>query len=402
MLQKIQLGWIDYSNEHRNKVMSVLQALATPEAIDELGIGLIRDGFADVFFPGTSTIQTRAKYFFIVPYILMELERGNIRDSKKFLKKLYSEEIALIPVLKEKGTEGVIGARAGKGLKRKPSSIYWSGLRTFEIFKYPLLSLDGYAKEFCKIKNHKDMLKSSGFEKEGMQEDDSDALSGEISSTFWRSLLPDEDWKEDISMELTAEEAKFLKDRILKAQATKDSLFAHILQKDGESIFDASYFESIHLNDLPDHIKADFKMATDFSEFIFGAIIRYNVILSDGKNEEANKKWQQWINSSYVQKELATFDYESIFSRLDITNIKLRHFIKEWKEVVLTNNEEAIDQVIIKREMSIKGKERAKLRNYKVYAYKDGDWYGGHTRLQYRFHDAKRIIADIYNGLEKA
>ena len=40
-------------------------------ALDELGIGLIRDGFSDLFFPGTSTIQTRAKYFFIVPYALI-------------------------------------------------------------------------------------------------------------------------------------------------------------------------------------------------------------------------------------------------------------------------------------------------------------------------------------------
>lgn len=59
----LQLGWVDFSKEQRNKVLSVINLLSEPEAVDELGIGIIRDGFANMFFPGTSTIQTRAKYF---------------------------------------------------------------------------------------------------------------------------------------------------------------------------------------------------------------------------------------------------------------------------------------------------------------------------------------------------
>ncbi|MGM9924832.1 MAG: DUF6361 family protein [Bacillus sp. (in: firmicutes)] len=397
----LSIGWIDYSNEHRNKVMSVLQALATPEAVDELGIGLIRDGFADIFFPGTSTIQTRAKYFFIVPYLLMELERSNIKKPDNFLEELYSGEINLIEPLKETATEGVIGARAGKKLKRKPSSIYWNGIRTFEIFRYPLLSLEGYAKEFCKLNQRKHAMKSNGYEKEGIQEDDPDAVAGEVSSTFWRCLLPEADWKENIKMQLTKEEAGFLKDRIEKSQASKQSLFAYILHSGNDAIFRAPKFESINPRELPDYIKADFIMATNFSNFIFGAIIRYNIVLSDGQNDIANKKWQQWINSSYVQREFVNFNYEKMFARLGITNMKLHHFVKEWKEVVVSGNEEAMNRAIIKREMSIKGKERAKLRNTKVYVYKEGDWYGGTDRLQFRFPDAKRIITDIYQGLER-
>ena len=64
----MQLGWIDFSKNERNKVLSVIHQLEEPAAVDELGLGAIRDGFADYFFPGTSTVQTRAKYFFIVPY----------------------------------------------------------------------------------------------------------------------------------------------------------------------------------------------------------------------------------------------------------------------------------------------------------------------------------------------
>ena len=135
---RIQLGWIDYSSEHRNKVMAVLHALTAPGAVDELGIGQIRDGFANLLFPGTSTIQTRAKYFFIVPYLLMELEQQRHLTPKSFLQKLSEMELDLIDSLKKNGEKGIIGETAGRGLKRKPSSIYWSGLRTRACFATPI------------------------------------------------------------------------------------------------------------------------------------------------------------------------------------------------------------------------------------------------------------------------
>ena len=148
----IQFGWIDYSPEDKKKVLAVLHALSAPGAVDEMGIGQIRDGFANILFPGTSTIQTRAKYFFIVPYILMDLEQGKYMPYKTFLQKLHDIELSLIEPLKQGGEKGVIGEVAGKGLKRKPSDIYWSGLRTFEMFRYPHLSLEGYADAVSKIK----------------------------------------------------------------------------------------------------------------------------------------------------------------------------------------------------------------------------------------------------------
>ena len=57
----MQLGWIDFSKTERNKVLSVIHQLEESAAVDEVGLGAIRDGFADYFFPGTSTVQTRAK-----------------------------------------------------------------------------------------------------------------------------------------------------------------------------------------------------------------------------------------------------------------------------------------------------------------------------------------------------
>lgn len=63
----MQLGWIDFSKEDRQKALDVINLLSEQGAVDELGIGIIRDAFANYFFPGTSTIQTRAKYAFNSP-----------------------------------------------------------------------------------------------------------------------------------------------------------------------------------------------------------------------------------------------------------------------------------------------------------------------------------------------
>ena len=78
----MQLGWIDFSKEDRQKALDVINLLSEQGAVDELGIGIIRDAFANYFFPGTSTIQNRAKYFLIVPYVLREAVDGKKQAMK--------------------------------------------------------------------------------------------------------------------------------------------------------------------------------------------------------------------------------------------------------------------------------------------------------------------------------
>ena len=61
--------WLDYSENDRKIVLDILEAFKEHEARGELGIGVVRDAFSDMLFPGTSTIQTRAKYFLFVPWL---------------------------------------------------------------------------------------------------------------------------------------------------------------------------------------------------------------------------------------------------------------------------------------------------------------------------------------------
>ena len=69
------LAWLDFNTAERERAQRVLALLDQREARDELGLGGIRDSFSDYLFPGTSTIQTRLRYLFFVPWIYQDLDR---------------------------------------------------------------------------------------------------------------------------------------------------------------------------------------------------------------------------------------------------------------------------------------------------------------------------------------
>lgn len=124
------LTWLDYSENDRRIALEVIDLFGDKETRDELGLASVRDAFADLFFPGTSTIQTRAKYFLFIPWIYLELEKKKI-PSSKIAEAARREEISLIEALANSNDrKGIIGIDARGKLKRLPSNIYWNGLRT--------------------------------------------------------------------------------------------------------------------------------------------------------------------------------------------------------------------------------------------------------------------------------
>src|SRR5215218_444766 len=118
-------------------MLDVIDLLRHKETRDELGIGGVRDAFADMLFPGTSTIQTRARYFLFIPWIYRGLERKRV-GSAQIAAEARKKEIALIrPLAKSEDSAGNIGVSAGRSLKRLPSNIYWQGLRKWGILLFP-------------------------------------------------------------------------------------------------------------------------------------------------------------------------------------------------------------------------------------------------------------------------
>ena len=69
-----RFAWIDVDEASRRTMLDFIDQFRDQGTLDEIGIGTIRDAFADYFFPGTTTVQTRARYFLFVPWIYRRLE----------------------------------------------------------------------------------------------------------------------------------------------------------------------------------------------------------------------------------------------------------------------------------------------------------------------------------------
>ena len=127
------LTWIDHDPAGRERTLRILSLFQERDSREELGLGAIRDSFADRLFPGTSTIQTRLRYMFFVPWIYRGLERKRVLPPVFAIKARQMETALIDPLLASSDHAGVFGKVAGKSVKRLPSSVYWNGLGVWGI-----------------------------------------------------------------------------------------------------------------------------------------------------------------------------------------------------------------------------------------------------------------------------
>ena len=87
----------------------ILALFRERETRDELGLGSIRDSFSDQLFPGTSTIHTRLRYFFFIPWVYQQLETWRIpaRDVPQRAREM--ELKLILPLLESDDKAGVFG-----------------------------------------------------------------------------------------------------------------------------------------------------------------------------------------------------------------------------------------------------------------------------------------------------
>ena len=394
----MQLGWIDFSKEDRQKALDVINLLVEQIAVDELGIGTVRDAFANYFFPGTSTIQTRAKYFLIVSYVLKEAVDGRYgKDVNRILGKIDSEEKECgIRLLKaDEKAEGIIGTRVlPKGwVSRKPSDIYWNGIRTYGIFRQNNLSISQYIAQAIKLKEQKAMVKLGNRNDDGEENDRDDSDAGDISHIrFWDLPVYNEKWRENLTIELTGEEAYYLDKQIQKS--TEGTLMAYILKNhiDLNEYEGFAEMAAVLKNKLTPQLADMMKLACDFSDLIYMARVRYNVILSEGENDEALDEWKRVKKK---MKQRAKVDLDTVFRKLKLDNKSTYIFLCKLKEAFIQSDIDAVDKYIRKREIQLKGINRAKLNRTKE--FESSKWVGG-RELNYRFSTARRIVNDIYTG----
>ena len=387
----MEIGFIDYSHNERNKILSTLKLLGERNTLDELGVGTIRDAYADILFPGISTLQTRAKYFVLVPYLfyaaMSQTENGKIRSSQEFRAWIGDAENRIAAALtkncpNETGIIGINAYRQNRSVKIKPSMIYWNGLKALGILRSDNASIDSACKLLYSVARRK-------AETEMILDGDSfdDPTARNQNGALFLPIQPDDDFIQSIRMALTGKEAEFLRDCILRS--VPKSLLAFFVKRRMVS----ESFLSVPDELLEPDLRRDYNYARGFSRFIYGAHIRYNVIYSDYTDQAMIERYEQW-RDAYLSSPI---DLEKVLARIpcgpDVAN-----FCRGFRQFVMSGDLKALDRLIVRREISAKG-ERAKLRKPKEYRY-DPDNPIHLYQFDYRFGTAKAIITDILNGLE--
>ena len=410
------IGWVDFSSEHRDRVRTVIDLLSTPGVVDELGIGIIRDAFSDYMFPGISTIQTRPKYFVIVPRILKDYEALDDKTRKRTLLRDYLAKQELqcrVELVKRYGAReglGIIGVSFGdrldRDVQRRPSSVYWNGLRVFKIVR-----TDQALSEFCRRRSgHRLSLRVLLRETREEMGDDVDADS--VSGSPIRELPQQSDWQDRLSISLTAEEAEFLRNQVCASKP--ESLLGTILLNPkatqefvqlGETADLSAVLRFPELKTaLPRKLASTMWLASEFWRMLYGAHIRYNLLLQERYGTEAGRlsretEWDVW------RDDIASFNWDAwdtdalwqtVYDRGSQVRPWTMRFINGWINACRDGSiAERCDRLVIDQELQNK-RQRARLRDFN----KDEsvrDWIGIRA-LAYRLPQAWQFVKDIYEA----
>jgi len=406
------LGWIDFSSEHRDKVRTVLDLLKKQGVVDELGIGVIRDAFSDRMFPGISTVQTRAKYFTLVAY---RIEAFMQRSGRKQTLESYlsvSEKQDRIKLVENHEGEGELGIIGGtfktdwkRDVVRKPSSIYWNGLRTFG-FVTPDTSLSEFSARLSEGKTSlRQVLR-------GTKEDDGDATqSYENRAPRVAVQSPDKEYWETLRIDLNLEEARLLRQHITDQEP--DSLIGQILlhpewlEQTLQISVHAPFKEFCELPFIKKiqvpGLTATVEHARDFWQVMKGAHIRYNCLLQRGADdptleEQFEGEWEEWLDDMNPFPD--SWDNDFFWGLVGTRSGSIgptNSFVARWIEQTRQGCPDLgkCDELVRLQEMQNKG-PRARLRSDNREGH-PSDWLGIRD-LNYRLPIVLQILRDIYDA----
>lgn len=392
------LTWLDHDSAARDRSLRVLSLFREKENRDELGIGSIRDGIADILFPGTSTIQTRLRYMLLVPWMYRELESRRLTpgvfslESRKF-------ELSMVEPLLNSNERGVFGAQSKGELKRLPSSVYWAGLRTWGIRNF-----DGSQSDY--FRNAPALALKQAVRR---QKDDDDADLN-TALTTWHLGLPaaPKGFPTKLSLKIQPDEARYLRDRI--ATNCPNSLLSwlvlHGTPDDCREPWLHHQFGSFPrpARDLLEHGRL-------LSDVVEGAAWLYNVCLADKRQDEALGQshreglegWRKRVSLSDIKQWNLGELWDVLASRGHPVSSATRGFVADWTaRLTAARGEFAEDDLardLIERRERMLKKSRSRFINRGAL----NQWGGnsGLNRLVYRWPTTKGFLDDLLPALRR-
>lgn len=374
------LAWIDFDQTDRDRARRIMDLFGVEDSRDELGLGSIRDALSDLMFPGTSTIQTRLRYMFFVPWVYrMAARSGGRADQARRL------EIQLITALLRGGeTENVIGSEARDSLKRLPSDVYWAGLLALGIRTGP------------------------GSRAEMLAAGDAPGL--------WSPGLPGapDDLLDKATFRLTPEEGSFLRDRL--AVSARDSLFNELAQAGDRAASDAVWLHPMRATWSARNI-AIVDQAERFARVMNGASLLYNLMLAEraaamqgadgGRWHDLAADYRVRLGDWQADAPASLASDWSLAALWSLTSQTIHRvapqtmaFVTDWSALVQRGlplaDDAAARALILRRETRLKGL-KARLTNDAALAR----WGGasGAAVLAYRWPVVQRHLRDLADAV---
>lgn len=407
------VGWIDFSSTDRKRVHEVLALMKEAGTLDELGIGQIRDAYADRLFPGFTTIQTRARYFLAVPKIMMDwAELPEAKRRRRPLEEyIQIEENELARTLKANydaaglEPEGVIGHTVVEqgGVARRPSSTYWNGLRVFDIVRTQR-SLAEFSRYW----------RRDGDAQEAVDSDEgSDDAGQPFESAIRRPPGSRGGWPMGITLKLDAEEARFLRERFTTARGLDDTVCAQLLSNnlavsalsEHHASFAAFSTWAAGQLSLSQTCRNNIAAAQRFSLSVEGAHIVFNRLIAEGIKddrllaicEDSYADWRGRVKIAGIFHPGANLEWLSV-AEASGTRVKQRttEFLERWNSLNQNRAPEQSDLEALVRTQAVDNKPA---RSLLIKLPRErSPWYGMRT-LDYRWQTVRRMLNDVVEVL---
>jgi hypothetical protein len=387
-------SWLAYSERELRQAHDLASSLSERETRDELGIASIRDPIADRLFPGTSTIQSRARYFLFLPWIFQDLER-HVRGRSR--ERAEQAERTLITRLRQSSdTRGLVGGRTAL-VERLPSSIYWNGLSVLGIRRVarPLSAYYGW-------------LDDSRRGTRIAVDDDGVPIEGMIR-TWWDSVpAAPAGFPEGAAFALTSEESDYLSGRAAASTLYK-TMLAFVFQEGRADISVPLPWLHPQLAQMPDSVRDDLDVAEHFSLLHRGAALLYNLQIAEARadaarTEDYHAKIGQWQAEAIAP--LGAFDLNRVWQLAPHAHRGARQFIQDWLNAVRRADgrplsvESTARELVASREARVKGRQRSRIAS----PFRVG-WNGasGSAQLDYRWSSSvQQIAVDVAEGRRSA
>lgn len=401
----MEIGFVNLNQDALNKANKLMKLLQGQGAIDELGLGRIRDAFSNSMFPGMSTLQTRAKYFLLLPALYSFLEKGKIQDARDARAKIRDYEISLTRRLID-GTPkeiswGIIGADSLQNrdgyVKYDPAYVYQAGMETYGLVK-------SGGNVYRMIAERSIYYQNLPHKHKGNEEtDDADDLTGLTQLFLTCGENYDFQSKKPLSISLTYKEAEFLKHQIVSH--TQGSLMGYLLDSGLYISAIQCDFEALEMDlqgKIPEELFKTYVIALRFSRFAYLLRLRYAMLFDIAVGAE-NAKQKETEFFDYFKTHALNFTPDSIEEIIQsisprVSEDTCKIFCRKASRLLNARDWGALDDLIMKREVETKTLKRSKLKN--AGEHEPGKPFEVPAPMSFRWNTIVRnVLKEIKEGL---